>query len=108
MVTPNTPGSVGWTLNAAWPDYNTYIRVRGFSNDGRTQDGGCCAVNCSNVNQFYAFHTGGVNTLRGDGSVRFLRNVGGSKGMPVPPDHRAYWALGTKHDDDSIAALEIQ
>jgi prepilin-type N-terminal cleavage/methylation domain-containing protein len=55
-----------------------------------------------------SFHSGGANHLLGDGSVRFLRNVSGSKGLPPPADHKAYWALGTKHDDDSIAALEIQ
>src|SRR5262249_15680274 len=33
-VTPNAPGQVGWLLNAAWPDYNVAIRVRGFSSDG--------------------------------------------------------------------------
>jgi prepilin-type N-terminal cleavage/methylation domain-containing protein/prepilin-type processing-associated H-X9-DG protein len=66
------PGGSGWTLNAAWADYNTDIYVRGFSNDGLTQDGGCCVVNCNNANQIYAFHTGGANTLRADGSVQFL------------------------------------
>jgi prepilin-type N-terminal cleavage/methylation domain-containing protein len=62
----------GWTLNSAWGDYNTYISVRGFSNDGMVRDGGCCVVNCNNVNQFFGFHTGGCNTVRGDGSVQFL------------------------------------
>src|SRR5262249_6939416 len=56
-VTPNTPGKAGWTLNAAWADYNTYIRVHGFSSDGLVIDGGCCVVNCSNLNQFYSFHS---------------------------------------------------
>jgi len=72
MVQPNNPGSIGWTLNAAWGDYNTYIRVRGFDSTGTVQDGGCCVVNCNNVNQIYAFHTGGTNTLRADASVHFL------------------------------------
>jgi prepilin-type N-terminal cleavage/methylation domain-containing protein len=72
MVQPNTPGSVGWTLNAAWGDYNTYIRVRGFNNAGTVQDGGCCVINCNNVNQIYAFHSGGTNTLRGDASVHYV------------------------------------
>jgi prepilin-type N-terminal cleavage/methylation domain-containing protein/prepilin-type processing-associated H-X9-DG protein len=71
-VSPNTPGSAGWTLNAAWADYNTYIRVRGFDNTGTVVDGGCCVVNCNNVNQIYGFHTGGANVLRADGSVQFL------------------------------------
>src|SRR5262249_21141898 len=72
-VTPNAPGQVGWTLNAAAFDYNTAIFVRGFSNDGLTRDGGCCIINCNNVSQFYAFHSSGVNALRGDGSVQFLK-----------------------------------
>jgi prepilin-type N-terminal cleavage/methylation domain-containing protein len=73
-ITPNAPGQIGWTLNAAWPDYNTYVRVNGFSNDGTVPNGGCCVVNCNNVNQIYGFHTGGANTLRGDGSVFFLKD----------------------------------
>jgi hypothetical protein len=71
-VQPNAPGTAGWSLNAAWSDYNTAIRVHGYSNDGLVQDGGCCVINCSNNSQLFAFHSGGVNTLRGDGSVHFL------------------------------------
>jgi prepilin-type N-terminal cleavage/methylation domain-containing protein/prepilin-type processing-associated H-X9-DG protein len=72
-VTPNAPGQVGWLLNAAWSDYNTRILVRGYSGDGQVRDGGCCVVNCNNANQIYAFHSGGSNVVRGDGSVQFLR-----------------------------------
>jgi prepilin-type N-terminal cleavage/methylation domain-containing protein len=71
-VTPNTAGSVGWTLNASWPDYNTYIQVHGFNSAGTVRDGGCCVINCSNVNEFYSFHNGGVNVLSADASVHFL------------------------------------
>jgi prepilin-type processing-associated H-X9-DG protein len=74
-ITPNGPGQVGWTLNAAWADYNTAIRVRGFDSTGTVQDGGCCVINCNNVSQFYAFHPGGVNILRADGSVVFLKET---------------------------------
>jgi prepilin-type processing-associated H-X9-DG protein len=80
QVTPNAPGQIGWTLNAGFFDYNTTIQVRGFSNDGLTVDGGCCVINCTNgrtspftQEQIYAFHTGGANALRGDGSVQFLK-----------------------------------
>jgi prepilin-type N-terminal cleavage/methylation domain-containing protein/prepilin-type processing-associated H-X9-DG protein len=62
----------GWTLNAAWADKNTYIEVRGFSNDGLVRGGGCCVINCSNVNNIYGFHAGGVNVLRADGSTHFM------------------------------------
>jgi prepilin-type N-terminal cleavage/methylation domain-containing protein/prepilin-type processing-associated H-X9-DG protein len=73
-VTPNAPGQVGWTLNAAWSDYNHRIVVHGFSNDGTVRDGGCCVINCNNLNQFYSFHSGGVNAARCDGSVQYLRD----------------------------------
>jgi len=71
-VSPNAPGQAGWALNSAWADYNTYIEVRGYSSNGVTRDGGCCVVNCSNDHQFYGFHSGGLNAVRGDGSVQFM------------------------------------
>jgi prepilin-type N-terminal cleavage/methylation domain-containing protein/prepilin-type processing-associated H-X9-DG protein len=71
-VSPNAPGTVGWNLNAAWGDYNTAIRTHGFNNAGTVQSGGCCVINCNNVNEFYSFHNGGVNALRADGSTRFM------------------------------------
>jgi prepilin-type N-terminal cleavage/methylation domain-containing protein len=78
-VSPNTPGTPGWALNCGFFDYNIAIRVRGFDNAGLSQDGGCCVVNCTNGGsagsyQMYAFHSGGLNALRGDGSVQFLRD----------------------------------
>jgi prepilin-type N-terminal cleavage/methylation domain-containing protein/prepilin-type processing-associated H-X9-DG protein len=60
-------------LNAGWPDYNAAFQVHGFSNDGLTQGGGCCVINCNNVGEIYAFHTGGANILLADGSVQFLK-----------------------------------
>jgi prepilin-type N-terminal cleavage/methylation domain-containing protein len=73
-VTPNGPGQAGWTLNAAWPDYNTRVIVDGYSSDGLVVNGGCCVINCSNNDEIYAFHTSGTNVLRGDGSVVFLKD----------------------------------
>jgi prepilin-type N-terminal cleavage/methylation domain-containing protein/prepilin-type processing-associated H-X9-DG protein len=78
-VQPNTPGAVGWTLNAAWADYNTKIYVYGFNSAGTTT-GGCSIMNVTNnwnggtSQQIYSFHTGGANFLRGDGSVAFVTN----------------------------------
>jgi prepilin-type N-terminal cleavage/methylation domain-containing protein/prepilin-type processing-associated H-X9-DG protein len=68
-VTPNGPGQVGWTLNAAWADYNTKVTINGFTNTGAP---GCGVVNVTNGNEIYSFHPGGANILRGDGSVGFL------------------------------------
>jgi prepilin-type processing-associated H-X9-DG protein len=52
--------------------------LRGFSWDAVTQTysnvhSGPCAINCSNVEGMYAFHSGGAQAVFGDGSVRFLR-----------------------------------
>jgi prepilin-type processing-associated H-X9-DG protein len=33
---------------------------------------GPCAVNCTNADEMYAFHTGGANICFGDGGVRYL------------------------------------
>jgi prepilin-type N-terminal cleavage/methylation domain-containing protein/prepilin-type processing-associated H-X9-DG protein len=47
------------------------IQVKGATPDG-TAKYGPCAVNCTNQQELYAFHPGGVNVLFADGSVRFL------------------------------------
>jgi len=61
-------------LNAAWADQNIRVKVHGFSADGMTQEGGCCVINCNNVDEIYGMHTAGTNALRGDGSVQFMRD----------------------------------
>jgi hypothetical protein len=62
-------------LNAALADYNSAISVAGFSGDGKTRGGGCSCVNVNNAWNFYSFHPGGVNTVRGDGSVQFMQEA---------------------------------
>ncbi len=75
----------GW----GWADINS-----GFSVDGSNTAGlpnstssagvttflaGTCSMNCSNDSEMYSFHTGGVQALLADGSVRFLsENMSGA------------------------------
>jgi prepilin-type N-terminal cleavage/methylation domain-containing protein/prepilin-type processing-associated H-X9-DG protein len=57
----------------AWCNPGTALTVGGCNlSDGSTP--GPIAVNCTNINELYSFHSGGVNILLGDGSVRFLRD----------------------------------
>jgi prepilin-type N-terminal cleavage/methylation domain-containing protein/prepilin-type processing-associated H-X9-DG protein len=62
----------GYTLNSAYADYNTARQIRGYS-DSTPAAQGCSSINNLNVDGLYSFHPGGVNILRGDGSVSFLR-----------------------------------
>jgi prepilin-type N-terminal cleavage/methylation domain-containing protein len=96
-ISPNGPGQVGWTLNAAWADYNTAVRVDGFSADGLVKNGGCCVVNCNNADEIYAFHSGGANALHGDGSVFFLKES-------VPP---AVLAALISYDGGEVVANDF-
>lgn len=68
------------TLNSAWADYNTARQLRGYDGSvpaplplNAVPPDGCQMINIFNENGIYAFHTGGANVLRGDGSVSFLR-----------------------------------
>jgi prepilin-type N-terminal cleavage/methylation domain-containing protein len=72
----------GLTLNVAWADYNTARQIRGYSTTAPAPlpagvlepPAGCSSINISNVNGLYSFHTGGVNILRGDGAVTYLKD----------------------------------
>jgi prepilin-type N-terminal cleavage/methylation domain-containing protein/prepilin-type processing-associated H-X9-DG protein len=66
LVNPNGTGGA-WSNPAA-----INLAIRGTDTAGDAP--GTCAVNCTNEEQIYAFHTGGANTLFADGSVHFLKS----------------------------------
>ena len=55
----------------AWANPGTELIVGGC-NPADGSSPGPKAVNCTNQNELYGFHTGGINYLAADGSVRFL------------------------------------
>jgi prepilin-type N-terminal cleavage/methylation domain-containing protein/prepilin-type processing-associated H-X9-DG protein len=79
---PGAPAPANYSYGAGWANpFNGENWLSGSPFDGNNPhypgvgDRGPCLINCSNYNGrgLYAFHTGGVNALMGDGSVRFLR-----------------------------------
>lgn len=62
------------TLNSFYGDWNVARHVRGLSGATVTapEQAGCSTMNIVNQNNPYSFHTGGVQMVRGDGSVTFL------------------------------------
>ena len=56
-----------------WASHNKGFLFDGAAASGATNvNPGTCAINCSNDNEIYSFHTGIANTLMADGSVRSL------------------------------------
>lgn len=71
----NRCGSVnvrrGIVVGGAWADPGNHIPLHGFDLDGRRCPGPC-AINCTNNNEAFSFHRGGVQLTLVDGSVHFL------------------------------------
>ncbi len=68
----DTSGSIVWgTQHGAWAHNNNY-NIGTWSADGKVQNTGACAVNCSNFRGIYSFHSGGAFAAFADGSVRML------------------------------------
>lgn len=70
-----------YNLNSFYGDWNIARHVRGLNSGivpnsppGSNTNGaqGCSVINVFNANNPYAFHSGGVQVVRGDGSVTFL------------------------------------
>jgi prepilin-type N-terminal cleavage/methylation domain-containing protein len=71
-VPPNTVE--GLTLNSSWVDWNSARHPRGLAGTDRLNPNlaGCSVINIYNENNPYSFHGGGVQVVRGDGSVTFV------------------------------------
>lgn len=72
------PNSVpGLTLNSSWVDWNSARHPRGLSGVNRLlpNDPGCSVINIYNDNNPYSFHGGGIQVVRGDGSVTFVNST---------------------------------
>ena len=67
----NLPVVNGHVQGAGWADINNPIPLHTFRRDGLLVPGPC-PINCTNNNEAFSFHPGGVSTVLADGSVRFL------------------------------------
>jgi prepilin-type N-terminal cleavage/methylation domain-containing protein len=64
----------GNSTNGAWADPDFEIALDGSDRGyvGGGQKMGTCVINCTNDNEAYSFHRGGVYVLLADGSVHFI------------------------------------
>jgi prepilin-type N-terminal cleavage/methylation domain-containing protein len=82
--------------NSSWVDWNIARNVRVLSGADPTAPNqiGTSVINIYNVENPYSFHTGGVQTVRGDGSVGFVsQNI----------DLLTFYALMTKNGGETFA-----
>jgi prepilin-type processing-associated H-X9-DG protein/prepilin-type N-terminal cleavage/methylation domain-containing protein len=72
ISSPDGPDG-GYATGAAWADDKGPLNLNGATPDGNTDFNGPCAINCTNSNEVYSFHSGGANMLFVDGSVHFMK-----------------------------------
>jgi prepilin-type N-terminal cleavage/methylation domain-containing protein/prepilin-type processing-associated H-X9-DG protein len=61
------------SANGAWANPKNRMNIGGVDPNNAAATQGPCPMNCTNVDELYSFHSGGVNMVLGDGSVRFMR-----------------------------------
>jgi prepilin-type N-terminal cleavage/methylation domain-containing protein/prepilin-type processing-associated H-X9-DG protein len=86
------PGRVGFTVANTVATPNDQ-RMRG----GVTCRIGCggCSSDASNIIPASSLHSGGINVLMGDGSVRFIKDS---------IQLNTWWAIGSKDGDESVSS----
>jgi prepilin-type N-terminal cleavage/methylation domain-containing protein/prepilin-type processing-associated H-X9-DG protein len=62
----------GRAIGGGWADADSIIPLHGFAPTG-TECFGPCAINCTNNNETYSFHSGGASISYVDGHVEFVR-----------------------------------
>jgi prepilin-type N-terminal cleavage/methylation domain-containing protein/prepilin-type processing-associated H-X9-DG protein len=73
----NTPGGGNFPVRngrvrgSGWADTANSVPLHTFTSDGLKVPGPC-AINCTNNNEAFSFHTGGINAGFADGRVRFV------------------------------------
>lgn len=88
--------------NASWVDWNSARHVRvlagvwqpGVTTGGPNDQGGSQIINVHNQDNPYSFHSGGVQAVRGDGSVQFI-----SQGTDIV----SFYGLATRNDGLAMA-----
>jgi len=61
----------GRAAGGAWADDQNPVVLHGFTYNGLAAPGPC-PINCTNNDEAFGFHPGGINAVFGDGSVKFL------------------------------------
>jgi prepilin-type processing-associated H-X9-DG protein len=82
----------GRVRGAGWADSSNSIPLHSFTRDGLSVPGPC-GINCTNNNEAFGFHPGGIIAGFADGSVQFL-----SEDMPL----QTYAALITRAGGEII------